>query len=317
MIRIWVRIGCCVVKFPYFDSIQPILKYYTMHFSRRNFLRVSGAGLIATQTPSLLAADLTLKNQGAELPFELGIASYTFREFSLDETIAMTQRLNIKKLCLKSMHLPLELSAEEVQSQAEKVQKAGIDLYGGGVIYMRNKEEVDHAFAYAKNAGMKVIVGVPEHELLELCNTRVKETGINLAIHNHGPGDDKYPSPESAYRKVESMDPGMGLCIDIGHTARIGLDPIKETSRFMDRVLDIHIKDEDKAEEDGKTCEIGHGVIDIPGFLRMLIEENYSKVISFEYEKDGKDPLPGLAESVGYVRGVLNMLEMIRHAHGG
>ena len=247
----------------------------------------------------------------------MGIASYTFREFSLEETIAMTQRLGINKLCLKSMHLPLELSPEEIQSESEKVNQAGIDLYGGGVIYMGTKEDVEHAFEYAKTAGMKVIVGVPEHELLELCNIKVKETGINLAIHNHGPGDDKYPSPESAYRKVENMDPGMGLCVDIGHTARIGLDPIEETERFMDRVLDIHIKDEDKAEEDGKTCEIGHGVIDIPGFLGMLLKENYNKIVSFEFEKDGKDPLPGLAESVGYVRGVLNMHDMIRHAHGG
>ncbi|MEN8203455.1 MAG: sugar phosphate isomerase/epimerase [Bacteroidota bacterium] len=279
-----------------------------MHFTRRNFLRVSGAGLIATQAPALMASEIVSNNGGTEVPFQLGIASYTFREFSLDETIAMTQRLGINLLCLKSMHLPLDLSDEELRSQSEKVRSAGIDLYGGGVIYMKTREEVDQAFKYAKTSGMKVIVGVPEHELLELCNTRVKETGINLAIHNHGPGDDKYPSPESAYRKVEHMDPGMGLCVDIGHTTRIGLDPIRETARFMDRVLDIHIKDEDKAEADGKTIEIGHGVIDIPGFLEMLIKENYSKVVSFEFEKDGNNPLPGLAESLGYVRGVLEMI---------
>jgi len=288
-----------------------------MQFSRRNFLRVSGAGLIATQAPGLLAADLNSNHPGPETPFQLGIASYTFREFSLEETIQMTQRLGMKKLCLKSMHLPLDLSSEDLQSQSEKVRNAGIDLYGAGVVYMNSKEEVDRAFQYAKTAGMKVIVGVPEHGLLELCNSKVKETGINLAIHNHGPGDEKYPSPESAYRLVEQMDPRLGLCIDIGHTARIGLDPIKETSRFMDRVLDIHIKDVDKEAAEGKTLEIGHGIIDIPGFLSMLIKENYNKAVSFEYEKDGKDPLPGLAESVGYVRGVLKMQDLIRQAHGG
>ena len=173
---------------------------------------------------------------------------------------------------------------------------------------MSSAKEVEDAFTYARNAGMKVIVGVPEHELLELCNRKVKETGINLAIHNHGPGDKKYPTPESAYKLIKNMHPGMGLCVDIGHTARIGEDPIADTARFMDRVHDIHIKDEDKAEAEGQTIEIGHGVIDIPGFLKMLLEKNYSKVVSFEYEKDGKDPLDGLAESVGYVRGVLKML---------
>ncbi len=40
----------------------------------------------------------------------------------------------------------------------------------------------------------------------------------------------------------------------------------------------------------------------------MLLKKKYAKVVSFEFEKDGKDPLAGLAESVGYVRGVLKML---------
>ena len=279
-----------------------------MYLSRRNFLRLSASSLVATRAPSILLAKQTSPEKATGVPFQLGIASYTFREFTLEETIAMTTRLDIKNLCLKSMHMPLDSSPEEIKSMADKVHEAGINLYGGGVIYMRSAEEVENAFAYALNAGMKVIVGVPEHELLELCNKKVKETGINLAIHNHGPGDKVYPTPESAYKLIKDMDPGMGLCVDIGHTVRIGKDPITDTRKYMERVHDIHIKDEDKAEASGATCEIGHGVIDIPGFLNMLIEENYSKIVSFEYEKDGKDPLDGLAESVGYVRGVLKML---------
>lgn len=287
-----------------------LTKTHTMRSSRRNFLKLSGAGLLASQAPSVFAGNNSghKKLHRTTIPFELGIASYTFREFDLEETIKMTQRLKIPNLCLKSMHMPLELTSEEVKAEAAKVTAAGINLYGGGVIYMKTIEDVDHAFVYAKNAGMKIIVGVPEHEILEYCNKKVKNTGINLAIHNHGPGDDKYPTPESAYKLIKDMDPGMGLCVDIGHTVRIGEDPIKDTARFMDRVHDIHIKDEDKAEASGQTCEIGRGVIDIPGFLEMLLKENYSKVLSFEYEKDGKDPLPGLAESIGYVKGVLKVI---------
>jgi sugar phosphate isomerase/epimerase len=281
-----------------------------MNQSRRNFLRLSGAGILAAQAPLTVSAMRTRPGNSriAAIPFELGIASYTFREFSLEQTIEMTKRLDIKKLCLKSMHMPLDLTPEEIRKSAAKVKEAGIDLYGAGVIYMTSPEEVENAWNYAEAAGLEVIIGVPDHGLLEQCDQKVKETGIKLAIHNHGPGDEKYPSPESVYEKVKGYGPGMGLCIDIGHTVRIGLDPIKETSRYMDRVLDIHIKDEDKADETGNTCEIGRGVIDIPGFLKMLVKEKYNKVVSFEFEKDGKDPLPGLAESVGYVHAVLDMI---------
>jgi len=78
--------------------------------------------------------------------------------------------------------------------------------------------------------------------------------------------------------------------------------------RFADRLLDVHIKDVSAAKPRGRTVEIGRGVIDIPKFVRTLLKIRYSGVVSFEYEKDENDPLPGLAESVGYVRGVLAAL---------
>ncbi len=243
-----------------------------------------------------------------KLPFELGLASYSLREFSLDETIQMTTRLGLKNIAFKSMHLPLDSDESKINNVVSKVKKAGLNLYGAGVIYMANEEEVDRAFEYAKTAGLKVIIGVPEHNLLPLVEKKVKAYDIKLAIHNHGPGDMRYPSAESAYEKIKNMDLRMGLCLDIGHTQRMGIDPAKAAGQFMDRLHDVHIKDVDKAVAEGKTVEIGRGVIDIPSFLKVLIEIKYSGKVSFEFEKDGNDPLPGLAESVGYVRGCLDMI---------
>jgi inosose dehydratase len=285
-------------------------KTYTMNFSRRNFLRLSGIGIMASQVPGSIAGELNPSAQtpAENTPFELGIASYSFREFDLEDTIAMTRRLGIKHIALKSMHMPLESTPDEIDRIASRVRNAGIDLYGAGVIYMTNGKEVDRAFDYAKRAGLRVIIGVPEHDLLERCNRKVQEYDIRLAIHNHGPGDERYPTPESAYARIKDMDAGMGLCMDIGHVVRSGLDPVTEASRFFGRVYDIHMKDVDKAEADGDTVEIGRGIIDIPAFLKLLTTKKYEGVVSFEFEKDGMDPLPGLAESVGYVRGVLDSI---------
>jgi sugar phosphate isomerase/epimerase len=54
-----------------------------------------------------------------------------------------------------------------------------------------------------------------------------------------------------------------------------------------------------------REVEVGRGVIDIPEFLRTLVKIKYSGVVAFEYEGNPNDPLPGLAESVGYVKGAL------------
>ena len=52
-------------------------------------------------------------------------------------------------------------------------------------------------------------------------------------------------------------------------------------------------------------CEVGAGKLDIRGMLRALIDVNYQGVVAFEYEKTAGNPVTGLAESVGYVRGLL------------
>jgi inosose dehydratase len=204
--------------------------------------------------------------------------------------------------------MPLDSSTETIQQLSAKVRAAGLDLYGGGVIYMKTKAEVETAFAYAKAAGFNMIIGVPTHDLLPFVNEQVKSSGIKLAIHNHGPGDNLYRSVNDVYAKVKDLDPKMGLCIDIGHVQRISEDPSAMLMKYRDRLFDMHLKDVNKTAEEGSPVEIGRGVIDIPKVMKTLVKMNYKGYIAVEYEKDENDPMPGLAESVGYVRGVLNTI---------
>ncbi len=276
--------------------------------SRRNFLKAAGAGLAAPPLASLLGASSGIGGQESAKPetkFELGLASYTFRAFGLDNLLLITKRLGLTRISLKSVHLPLESTMEEIQAALAKVKVAGLDLYAGGVIYMRNEKEVHQAFDYAKAAGIRIIVGVPDHELLDLVNQKAQEFDIRLAIHNHGPGDKLFPTPESVYQKIRSLDPRLGLCLDIGHTQRSAVDPAAAAEQFFDRLIDVHIKDVTASSAEGGAIEVGRGAIDIPKFLRTLLKLGYAGTVSLEYEKDEKDPLPGAAESIGYIRGAL------------
>jgi inosose dehydratase len=269
-------------------------------FERREFIKIAGTGaMLATKTSS--GQDMAR----AAIPFSLGLASYTFRAFGIDDTIAMVKRLAIPKVSLKSFHLPLEASPEELRATAARVRAAGLDLYAGGVIYMKSEAEVRHAFDYAKAAELRMIVGSPMHNLLPLVEELVRHTDLRFTIHNHGPTDKIYPTPESVWHRIEKLDRRIGLCLDAGHARRSGLNPAEEVRKYADRILDFHIKDVTAADEKGSTCEMGRGVIDIPGLLKVLIAVGYSGSVSLEFEKDEKDPLPGCCESVGYLRGVL------------
>jgi len=277
--------------------------------TRRKFLQITAAAAVAGSLKAREPENSLLQTENSgHKRLKLGLASYTFRKFNLDDTLAMTKRLELKKIAFKSFHLPLESTRQEIKQISEKVRQAGFDLYGCGVVYMKDEAEVQHAFDYAKAAEMEVIIGVPEHNLLDLVNKKVQEYNIRLAIHNHGPGDERYPSPQSAYDLIKNMDQRMGLCLDIGHSMRLGLDPAQAAEQFADRLYDVHIKDVTAASAEGQSIEIGRGIIDIPLFLSTLLKINYQGTVAFEFEKDEMDPLPGLAESLGYVKGILSVI---------
>jgi len=278
-----------------------------MKITRSQFMKMVTAA--AASFPLSSAAHTGAHRQPRQdVGLNLGLASYTLRKLDLDQVINVSLRLGLKSIALKSMHMPLDAPAEKIKELSAKVRKAGLDLYGAGVIYMKSKEEVEAAFAYARAAGLRMIVGVPNHDLLSLTNELVKKHDIRLAIHNHGPGDDLYASPHDVWAKIKSLDTRIGLCIDIGHVVRIGQDPVPMIEQYKDRLYDMHMKDVDKAEPKGASVEIGRGVIDIPRVVRALKKINYQGSVAFEYEKDGDDPVPGLAESVGYVRGIARMV---------
>ena len=142
---------------------------------------------------------------------------------------------------------------------------------GGGVIYMKNDDaEIQHVFEYAKDSGMPVIVCSPVPAALDAVEKKAGEFNILIAIHNHGPTDKTYPSPLDVFALVKDRDPHMGICMDIGHTVRIGVDPVECIDRCGNRLLDLHMKDETKAAKEGEATELGRGVIDIVGVLKAL-----------------------------------------------
>jgi sugar phosphate isomerase/epimerase len=276
-----------------------------MSYSRKDFIKTIGLGAIG-------ASSLSFKSNGkatlAEHKLTVGLASYTLRKYSLDEVIEICQRLDIKDVAFKSFHLPYESSNEELLQITAKVKARGLNLYGCGVIYMKTPEDVEKYFNYAKAAGLNMIIGAPEHHLLDIIEAKVKQTDIKLAIHNHGPEDEIFPSPGSVYEKIKNLDKRIGLCVDTGHTFRLNLDPATELKKYKDRLFDVHIKDINEQIPKGQNVEIGRGKMNIPSIMKALKEIEYNGVLGLEYEKDGDHAIYGLSESVGYVRGVLKMV---------
>ncbi|MBO9732556.1 MAG: sugar phosphate isomerase/epimerase [Chitinophaga sp.] len=272
--------------------------------SRRNFLLQTAMGMAAT-TMAPFAATAAFTGNKEKGPLAVGMAGYTFAKFDLDQAIAIMNRVNITNISVKDIHLPLNSTPEKIQEVLGKFTAAGIKVYAVGVIYMKTKKSVDEAFEYAKRVGVPLIVGVPTPDLLDYTEEKIKAYNIRLAVHNHGPEDALYPGPKNAYDLIKNRDPRLGLCLDIGHAMRAGEEPSKAILAYKDRIFDLHIKDVSAAAKDAKAIEIGRGVIDFKKLVTALDKIRYQGVCSIEYEKDMSDPLPGIAESAGFFRGVI------------
>ncbi len=282
-------------------------------FSRRSILKItalSAASLPATNLLSTVqaAASTTAQAENGDpwRGLKVGVASYTLRKMPLDAAIKAIQRVDLKYVSIKDFHLPLKSTADERRAAAQKFKDAGITPMSCGNISMQNDEaNIRQAFEYARDAGIPVIVCSPHPESMPILDKMVKEFNIKLAIHNHGPEDKRFPSPYDVWKAVEKYDNRIGLCIDVGHTARAKVDPAESIIKCRARLYDLHLKDIDSTAPNGSTLEIGRGVLDIKSILRSILKIQYTYLVSFEYEKDADDPLPGLSETVGYTKALL------------
>lgn len=253
-----------------------------------------------------LQAQLVSEKRGSD-DFKIGIAGFSYRAFNLDETLSYLKSLNVKYLSVKAYWLPMNSTKEQMDEFKDKCAKYGVEGYILGPIYMKSKAEVDRTFDYAKRFGSKVFIGIPNYELLDYTIQKVAETGIKVAIHTHGPSNLPFPNIKTIVDKVKDPSLGIGCCMDLGHSVRMGDDVINDIKKYKEWIYDIHIKDETEASKNGKTCEMGRGVMDFEKIIKALRKIKYNGVISLEYEKDKDNPHPGIAESIGYLRAVCDL----------
>ncbi len=268
--------------------------------TRRNLLK----------TGSLAAGSLLLSRHAAAAkpsPVRLGIASYTFREFKQPpQLIDFMHQLNMRNINLKDFHLPMT-PLDAVPAEAAVYRDAGLVITGGGTIYFLKDDDDDirQKFDYAKAAGFPLIVGSPTRECIDRVESFVKKYDIKLAIHNHGPEDKQWPSPHDILKVVSTMDKRMGCCVDVGHTMRAG-DNVPQTLRDVGpRLLDMHMKDLKSATEKESQCAVGEGIMPVREIFQTLIDMKYSGYVDLEYEINGKDPMPGVTESINFMRKTL------------
>lgn len=272
--------------------------------TRRDFIR--STTLAAFATPTLASLHATPSADPGRL--NLGLASYTFRNFNRAQLIGFMKQLNVFALNAKDVkdHLPTD-PGQEAAALADYAA-AGIKLHAAGAIYFPKDEDADirAKFDYCKRAGIGVIVaGDPAPETLPRIEKFVKEYDIRIAIHNHGPEDKLWHSPLDVLKAVKNMDPRIGCCIDVGHTVRAGTDVVQAIHEVGPRLFNMHMKDLANFQDKDSQVAVGEGKMPVQKIFEALIATKYTGFVDLEYEIHPDDPMPGVISSLAYMRKIL------------
>jgi sugar phosphate isomerase/epimerase len=280
-------------------------------------LALAGAGLpLLGGSGALRAAEkaATAEKPPGKAAFNLGVAAYSVRGLPLEQALQAVRRVGLDTISVHKTHLPWDNAPPGWAASLEKFKAAGVTPLCCGVIYLKNNEaEVRNACEYARTLGVSLMACTPDPDALPLLERYLKQYDLRAAIHNHGPENKDWPSPHEVWKAIQPFDARIGLCIDVGHTYRAGADPVQTIRDYRSRLYDLHMKD--SAAPVGAVhdipVEVGRGHLDLRGIMQALVDIGYRQNVWFEYEKDAADPVPGLAESVGYIRGLLRGMAVV------
>ncbi|MGN0853815.1 MAG: sugar phosphate isomerase/epimerase family protein [Kiritimatiellia bacterium] len=300
--------------------------------NRRMFL---GSGALAMLAAGCCSVPATCcpEKKGRKVPFKLGMAGYSCVRLDIDRTLALLKKLDLHYLCIKDFHLPFNSKPEKIAEFHRKCADHGVTGYAVGPIYMK-RDEARRYFDYAKAVGVKTVVAVPyengqvngkpqrcaSRACCEVLSGLCGEYDLRVAIHNHGPDIPYcYPTGDAAFEMVRDLDPRMGLCLDIGHNFRAGLDPAVSIRKLHTRLFDLHLKNVAYDPKRNLPRPMPRGDMDLWEVANALVDVNYTGCCSLEYESFPKKPAKGefdvgvheseIAESIGYFKGIMKAIE--------
>ncbi len=244
----------------------------------------------------------------------IGCQAYTFKQFSAFEAIAKTKESGGRLIeFYPGQKLRPDSPAGEVVSHnaSDEVVKAlldeckrhGISAVNYGVVKASNAAEITKIMEFAKKMGLYAVC-TESAELVADWEKAVKEFDIKVAFHEHGGSmarpDYKVWHPLYILGVVESRDPRVGACADLGHWCTSDLKPIDCIRILKGRVISVHLKDKSEMGPKGVVVPAGKGVVDVAACIAELKKQNFKGHFSIEHENDWKNNVPQVTESIRF-----------------
>lgn len=252
-----------------------------------------------------------------KLQWKLGAQSYTFNRFTFFESIDKIKSCDLSYVEAYPGQpiggniegiMDFNMSAEKRDHILEKLEISGVKLISFGVVSIDSEDDWNNLFQFAKAMGIENITAEPKTEHMPLISKLAEQFEIKIAIHNH-PKPTKYWNPETVLNTIQGHNKWIGVCADIGHWVRSGLDPVECLKKLEGHIIQLHFKDMNKSALDAHDVPWGQGVSNVDGVLGELKRQNFKGLFSVEYEHNWDNNVPEIQASVRYFRKTVEALK--------
>jgi len=256
--------------------------------------------------------------QKPSVPWKVGVQSYTFHKFTFVETLDKLQTLELQYVEVyfgqplgegfgeQKMDFRMDKATQTKVLEAAKARN--VNIVASGVVICDTEQEWEQLFRFAKDMGISIITCEPVSGHLDLVEKLADQYQIDVAIHNH-PQPSGYWNPDLVMKALEGRSQRMGVCADVGHWKREGIDPVKALEQVGSRLKSLHFKDV-KAPEAGEAEQHdviwGTGICDVPAMLNTLKKIKFEGLMSIEYEYNWYNSIPDIKESLEMMKAVNN-----------
>lgn len=242
--------------------------------------------------------------------WKLGAQAYTFNRYSFFEAVAKIDSSDLNYVeAFPGQEIgggipgkmDYKMDAAKRTQILKQLKANHVKMVAFGVVGADNEADWIKIFEFCKAMGVATITSEPNEKDLQLLSDLCDKYQINLAIHNH-PNPSHYWNPEIALNAIKGKSSRLGLCADIGHWLRSGLDPVASLKKAEGHVLHLHMKDLNEKSKDAHDVHWGTGVCNVDGIIKELKRQKFKGAISAEYEHNWNNNRGDVAQSVKYFR---------------
>jgi sugar phosphate isomerase/epimerase len=223
--------------------------------------------------------------------WKFGIALWTFHDMNFAEALLRVDSAGIKFIEPNTFHqagpelkdtLVGKLSPAGLEKLRAMIARRGLTCESVYVVGDSTLQSWAKQFEIAKTLGAKFVTTEPPVSMWDSIDSLAGAYGLKVAIHEHWKGVSQYWNPDTTLLALKNH-PNFGVCADLGHFPKSGIDPLEAVKKFDGRIIAIHLKDIAAYNQPVlKDVRVGTGIVNFPAIFQELKRQKFNGHIYIE-----------------------------------